>query len=172
MAFRNAVKATLLETEELRSRSDEPGLIVDAPEPVAPPPAEKPAAPRQVDSTAKPAPVAQAKSPPEASLGATWHARAEALCAMADTLPSAASWSLISKIAGLYDELARDAGWTEPETPVLEPLGLDEAAPAVDEPPAVEDSPPAPLADPPAQDRVTFARRPQPLGRRFPRRRA
>lgn len=171
MAFRNAVKATLLETEELCSRSGEPDVIVDAPEPVAPPPAEKPAPPRQVDGTAKPAPVAQPKSPPEASLGATWHARAEALCALADTLPSEASWSLISKIAGLYDELARDAGWTEQETPMLEPL--EEAAPAMDEPPAAEDPPAsAPLADPLPQDHVTFARRPQPLGRRFPRRRA
>lgn len=190
MAFRNSVKATLLELEE--PCADEPRTIIDvlaplaqrpvekpvAQEPVEKPaaqrPMEKPATPRQVDSSAKPAPAPQAKPPAEAFLAATWHARAEELCAMADTLPSKASWSLISKIAGLYDELARDAGWTESETPVVEPLRLEEAAPAMDDAPLLEEDPPALalLAEPLPPDRAAFARRPLPLGRRFPRRRA
>ena len=133
MAFRNSVKATLLfEEEQPRSRSDE------AP-PIFGPPAES-------------APLARVAPPPAAEyapLGATWHKRAEELCAMADTLPCKSSWSLISKIASLYDELARDAGWSEKEEAV-----------------------PAPVADPPPPERASFPRRPLPLGRAFPRRRA
>jgi hypothetical protein len=182
MAFKNSVKATLLETEEPCSPADEPRPTVDVPAPIAERPVEKPiaqrpvkepAASRPVDTTAKPTRVAKSKSSEEAFVAATWHRRGAELCAMADTLPSQASSSLLAKIAGLYDELARDAGWTERETPVLEPLPLEEAAPAADEPPAAEDPPVlAPLADPLPQDRVTFARRPLRLGRRFPRRRA
>lgn len=86
---------------------------------------------------------------------------------MADTLPCKSSWSLISKIAGLYDELARDAGWTEPEDLPPAALRPEDEPDAADEPPA-----PAPLADPPPPERMSFPRRPLPLGRAFPRRRA
>lgn len=151
MAFRNSVKATLLfEEEQPRSRSDDPP-------PIFAPPAES-------------APLAHVAPPPaadDASLGATWHKRAEELCAMADTLPCKSSWSLISKIAGLYDELARDAGWTEPEDLPPAALRPEDEPDAADEPPA-----PAPLADPPPPERMSFPRRPLPLGRAFPRRRA
>lgn len=221
MAFRNSVKATLLsETQQPRSRFDEPCPIVEESAPaasVAPRPPEnrtkqapvaQPAAPvaerplesvaerpienaaqraskniarpalanvaeppvenvaqRASASPAKPAPVARAApAPPQAKhdvfLAAAWHARAEQLCAMANTLPCETSWSLISKIAHLYDELARDAGWTEPEALAPDAVRLEE-------PPAAAPQ----VADPP-EERIAFSRRPLPSGRRFPRRRA
>ena len=92
---------------------------------------------------------------------------------MADTLPCKSSWSLISKIASLYDELARDAGWSEPEPPPIEAPRPEDEAPAIDEPQARTPPPAlAPLADPPPQEPISFPRRPLPLGRPFARRRA
>jgi len=127
---------------------------------------------------AKPPPVAKAATatPPQAKhevpLAAAWHARAEQLCAMANTLPCETSWSLISKIAHLYDELARDAGWTEPEALAPDAVRL-EAPPAEEDLQAKEERPAAaPQAADPPEERTTFSRRPLPLGRRFPRRRA
>jgi hypothetical protein len=164
MALRNSVKATLLsELEQPRSRSDEPRPTVEEPAP-APSVAKRP-----LESTA------QQIAPPaknEACLAAAWHARAEELYATADTLPCKTSWSLLSKIASLYDELARDAGWTGPEAPApdevrLEAPQAEEELPAAEEPQAL-----APPADPPPAERVALPRRPLPLGRRFPRRRA
>jgi hypothetical protein len=200
MAIRNSVKATLFETEQPRSRSEEADAIFEKPappvaerpieKPVAEQPIEKPSAqrpvekpsvqrsveksiaPRSAEIAATAAPVAPPKPPEAAFLAATWaatcHARAEELCALADTLPSKSSWSLISKIAGLYDELARDAGWAAPETPPPEALRLEEA-PQIEGEPLLEE---APAADPRPEDRIAFERRPLPQGRRLPRRRA
>jgi hypothetical protein len=235
MAFKNSVKATLLEPEQPRARSDEPRATVEesAPAlPVAQPPSEntaqrpsenatkqaavtKPAGPvaqrplenvaqrppenvaprpsenennentalRASAHAAKPSPVAKAPAAPtpvkhDASRAAAWHARAEQLCAMADTLPCATSWSLISKIAVLYDELARDAGWTVPgalaaDNACLEEPPADDELQMKEEPQAL--APPAaepPQAEPPQAERAAFSRRPLPIGRRFPRRRA
>jgi hypothetical protein len=180
MALRNSVKATLLsELEQPRSRSDEPRPIVEEPAP-APSVAKRPlesTAQRPLESTAqRPSETtAQQIAPPaksEACLAAAWHARAEELYATADTLPCKTSWSLLSKIASLYDELARDTGWTGPEAPApdevrLEAPQAEEELPAAEEPQAL-----APPADPPPAERVALPRRPLPLGRRFPRRRA
>ena len=125
MALRNSVKATLLsELEQPRSRSDEPRPTVEEPAP-APSIAKRPlesTAQRPLESTAqRPSETtAQQIAPPaknEACLAAAWHARAEELYATADTLPCKTSWSLLSKIASLYDELARDAGWTRRGAP-------------------------------------------------------
>ena len=161
MAFKNSLKATLMELDQPRSRSDEADALVDAP----------PVAPRPLENIAQP--VAKPRASGEAFLAATWHARAEELCAMADTLPSKDSWSLISKIASLYDELARDAGWSEKEeaapAPVetcLEDLQLEEAPSADAEPQAL-----APLPELSLPGRAAFPRRPLP-GRSIPRRRA
>jgi hypothetical protein len=160
MALRNAVKASLLlELEQPRSRFDEADATLDAPAPVAPP------APMTTPAPVAKRPAEKAKpASGEAFLAASWHERAEALCALAETLPSKGSWSLISKIAGLYDELARDDGWCEEE----------EAAPPPEEPrleePETEAEPPA-VAPPPAPPPIAFQRRPL-AGRSVPRRRA
>jgi hypothetical protein len=154
MALRNAVKATLIEQEEPRSRFGEAAPI------------DEPAAAPQVAE--QPLRKAKPQASDESFLAAAWHRRAAELCAMAETLPSKNSWSLISKIAALYDEIARDAGWHEE----------DEAAPPADElcgeePPAADDPPLAdePPAVAPPPERIAFPRRPLP-GRTLPRRRA
>lgn len=200
MAFKNSIKATLLsETEQPRSRSDDSRALIEEAAPTAPPAtqrasdntmrqpsenvAERPsenaatnAAQRVSTSPAKPSPVAQAATVPpliksDTSLAAAWHARAERLCAMAGTLPCTSSWSLISKIANLYDELARDAGWTEPGACAPDNVHLEE--PEAGEEPPGKDEPPTVVsqADPSASASVAFSRRPLPVGRRFPRRR-
>ena len=156
MAFKNSLKATLIELEQPRSRSDEAEAIVDTP----------PVAERPLENTAKP--VTKPRASDEAFLAATWHARAEELCAMADTLPSKDSWSLISKIASLYDELARDAGWSEEAEIAPAPVEM------CLENPQPEEAPPAdaePQAIAPPVERTAFRRRPLP-GRSIPRRRA
>lgn len=166
MALRNAVKATLLLDEEPpRPRADDMAAIVDAPAPLA-----------------QPTSIATPRAAGDGFLAATWHQRAEALCAMAETLPSKGSWSLISKIAALYDEIARDAGWREEEEaapspddrrceeppPENEPPAADE--PVIADEPPLADEPPA-LAAPPVPERLAFPRRALP-GRSMPRRRA
>jgi hypothetical protein len=162
MAFRNSLKATLLleEAEQPRSRLAEAGPNFEA-APVAEPPRAKP--PR----------VAPPFAASDTVMAAAWHRRAEELCAMADTLPCQSSWSLISKIASLYDELAREAGWSDAEGSASEaPRSADEAR-AEEEPLAAEEPPaPTPPADPPPPARISFPRRPLPLGRPVPRRRA
>jgi hypothetical protein len=149
MAFRNAVKATLLsELESPRPDFDEADAMVEAPAPESP--IAKPPHPSD-----------------EAFLAAAWHRRAEELCAMAETLPTQSAWSQISKIARLYDEIAREAGWSaEEDTLPCAELCLEE--------PQAEAAPPtlAPLPEPPPQARAAFRRRPLPSGRPIPRRRA
>jgi hypothetical protein len=170
MAFRNSVKATLfLEPEQPRSRAAEPGPLFDATTTIT-----EPAPVIQPAPVIESVPVAPRPVSREALLAATWHARAEALVALADTLPSKGSSLLISKIASLYEVLARDAGWCEEtEAPAQMELRL-EAPPAADEsqgedePPAEEESPAAPS---PEQYRA-FPRRPLPSARAVPRRRA
>ena len=142
MAFRNAVKAALLlDPEQPRPRSDDASPIAETPA-----------------SAAKP------RAAGDAGPAAAWHRRAEQLCAMAEALPSKPSRALISKIAALYDELARDAGWREEAAA---------APPAADsrreEPPQAEDAAPARAAPP---ERGAFPRRPLPSARAVPRRRA
>ena len=157
MAFRNAVKATLLlDQEEARPRSDEAGAIFETPAPLA-----------------KRVPSVKPRAAGEAFLAATWHRRAAELCAMAETLPSKSSWTLISKIACLYDELARDAGWAEGEdaAPVPDELHLDE--PQAEGEPQPDEELPAPVLprELRTSERAAFRRRPLP-GRTIPRRRA
>ena len=176
MAFRNSVKATLLlEPEQPRSRSEEPAPIFK-PQP-APPPS---VAQRPSDNVAQRVwKNVVPRKPEDGFLAATWHARAEELCAMADTLPSKNSWSLISKIAALYDEIARDAGWSEDEVlPAPDPGAAVEAPEAlaaeeteIAEPVAAEE---AELSAPPAEPPATraFPRRPLAFGRPVARRRA
>lgn len=165
MAFKNSLKATLLtEPEQPRSRSDEADPICDAP-PVA---EQRPFGNAATNAPAVAKPAMKPRASADAFLAATWHARAEELCAMADTLPSKDSWSLISKIASLYDELARDAGWSEDEEggPAAVEVPLEKLQTA--EVPAADAAPEA-LAPPP--ERAAFRRRPLP-GRSIPRRRA
>ena len=176
MAFRTAVKASLLlDEEEPRARLKEAGAIPDAPPPpVAMPPLENPKPENPKPENPKP------RGSGDALRAAAWHQRAEALCAMAETLPSKSSWSLISKIAALYDEIARDAGWCEeeaeeaappPEAPRLEePRAADELG--VDEPLADESPAVAPPPAPSAPERLAFPRRPLRLRPAMPRRRA
>jgi hypothetical protein len=157
MALRKAVKATLIEEEQPRSRFAEAAPIVDEPAPAA-------------RVTAQPLQKATARPASDAVLAAAWHQRAEALCAVAETLPSKNSWSLISKIAALYDEIARDAGW-RPEEDAPPPAAnlRGEAPPAADEPPLADER--QPLAPPPPSEGIAFPRRSLP-GRSLPRRRA
>jgi hypothetical protein len=88
---------------------------------------------------------------------------------MANTLPSKTARPLMPKIAELYDEFARETGWSEPDT-----LPPDDSSPAeepqvvaAEEPPAV-----APPADPRPAERIALPRRPLPSARRIARRRA
>lgn len=88
---------------------------------------------------------------------------------MADSLPSESSWSLISKIAGLYDEIARDAGWSEEDAPpVTDPGAADEPEILADEEPEIL----APPAEPRPAPACAYPRRPLPSGRAIARRRA
>ena len=61
-------------------------------------------------------PASEAPQTEEAFPASSWHARAEALRAMAVTLPSKTSGVMMSKIAKLYDQFAHEAGWVEPDT--------------------------------------------------------
>jgi hypothetical protein len=144
MAFRNSVKATLLEMEQPRLRSTEhDAIFFEAP---APAPIIEPA------PVITPPPVVVRASLDDALSAATWHARAEALRDLADTLPSKTTRPLIPKIAALYDQVACNAGWSEPDALAPDDLGLE------DEPPVV-----APHADPVAvprpAERSAFPRR-------------
>jgi hypothetical protein len=160
MAFRNSVKVTLLlEPEQPRLRYDEPAPLSEALAPTAKP---APLAPRALENAAQ-------RAADKESAAAAWHARAEEIIAMADMLPAMTTRPLMPKIADLYNALARDAGWTAPDALPPDDSGLEEApqANAAEEPPAV-----APPADPRPAERIALPRRPLPLGRRLPRRRA
>jgi hypothetical protein len=137
MAFRNSVKATLLlEDDQPRPRFDGPDPYFKAPPPRLPLP-----------------------SADDARAAAAWRARAAALRAMAETLPSKTTQPLISKIAALYDDIASEAVPAPPDASAADD-SLAEKIPAI-----------APPADPQPVAPIAFARRPLPLGRSFPRRR-
>ncbi len=135
MAFRNSVKATLfLEGEQPRSRFDEPAPLFEVPAP--------------------PAPIAPQTAADDAPSAASLHARAAALRAIADTVPSQATRPLMPKIAAIYDEVAGETAPPEPEPPLPE------------EPSVI-----APPAEPWPTQRAAFPRRPLPQGRPVARRR-
>ncbi|HEX4192265.1 MAG TPA: hypothetical protein VHY80_04170, partial [Stellaceae bacterium] len=171
MAFRNSVKVTMLSSESETARAYPPQPAFDI----------EPA----VSNDAAPAPVLV---PPlairteiradirEASAAQMWHARADALRDMTDTLPSAITRGLMPKIIALYDGFARAEGWSDkqrdpqeqaaPETPPRE-------APFEDEFPDEEfpdDDAKLSLA-PAAPAWLSFARRPLPSPRHAGRRR-
>ena len=117
MAFKNSVKATLfsetggesqppsaerMRAEELRAMVTALGNI-------------------SLDQPAQPI-VTEEKS-----LKAAWHARAEEIRAMTDTLSSEPTRPLMTKIAAIYDEFAREAGWSDPKASRVEDLGPEEA---------------------------------------------
>ena len=122
MAFRNSVKATLLslETEQQRSRSDEPSPLFEMhpPAPVAPP---APAAKRT-----PPAAVAENGEPSATS----WRARGLKIRATTDTLPSEGTRPLMLRIAAIFDEFAREAELSEQDAPPSDDAPL-EALPVV-----------------------------------------
>jgi hypothetical protein len=179
MAFRNSVKVTMLSSDQDAPRSY-PAQSALLFEPLAPDPEPEAIAP--VSNDAAPSRVvAPAKETREISAAATWHARADELRAMTDTLPSAITRSLMPKIIALYDGFARAEGWSDtqldrqeaaPATPLpAEPLGAEfpdgefpgEEFPDDDAPPSLAPAAPAWL---------TFARRPLPSPRHAGRRRS
>jgi hypothetical protein len=155
MAFKNSLKATLLEQEQPSPSSDAHPIFEE-------PALTSPAAPQPPERSVPRAAVKPPAAPTEAYAAVSFHARAQALCAMADTLPSKGSWLLITKIASLYDTLAGEAGWSEDDLLPPDDLKFE------DEPPPEE----AAQAAPRSEERAAFARRPLPLGRSLPRRRA
>jgi hypothetical protein len=145
MAFRNSVKVTLLslENEPARPYQTQSAFRIE-------PPAPKPQAIlRPISNDTMPAPATEIAP-------AAWHARAEELRAMTDMLPSEVTRSLMPKIAGIYDDLASDAGWTAPEAPPPDVPPEDEAVPET---------------VPPLAASIATPRRALPLGRRTARRR-
>jgi hypothetical protein len=157
MAFRNAVKITLLslDNEKPRSYPAQPAGRF------APPAPEPDAVARPVSNDAAPVPAPVR----EISPAAAWHARAGELRAMTDTLPSDITRTLMPKIAALYDALAREEGWSErdalplPEEPVME-KPLEGALPEI----ALSPTPRIP-------EQAPHPRRSEALGRRAVRRR-
>jgi hypothetical protein len=171
MAFRNSVKVTMLssESETARAYPPQPAFDIEpavsndaAPVPVLVPP---PATRTEIRADTR-----------EASAAAMWHARADALRDMTDTLPSAITRGLMPKIIALYDGFARAEGWSDkqcdpqeeaaPETPREEPL--DEEFPPEEFP---DDDAKLSLA-PAAPAWLSFARRPLPSPRHAGRRRS
>ena len=104
------------------------------------------------------------------SAAAMWHARADALRAVTDTVPSAITRDLMPKIIALYDSFARAEGWSDkqleqreraaPKTPPAEESPVAEFADEFPE----DDAPPSPAAPEPAW--LALARRPLPSSRR------
>lgn len=148
MALRNAIKATLLESEPPPSRSVEPGLLVgarlDAPPAIV------------VEPVSNAAPAA----PPEEAPAARWRARAKEIRALARTLPRQSKRRVIRQIAGLYDALAKDAARSAPAARPADHRPLEEAAPPALAPPA---EPPPAKPRPPRPG--TFPRRALPSTR-------
>jgi hypothetical protein len=135
-----------------------------------------------LDDMSDQAPGAEPPSESGECSAASWHARAEEIRAMADTLPSDASRALMPKIAAIYDEVASEAGWSRPHALPTDDLGRQEApqaaAPLAESRPAehlafppddpeLEDELPAvtPSRDPRATERIAFPRRSQSAGR-------
>lgn len=165
MAFRNSVKLTMLspESENARPYPAPPAFRVEpiasndaAPAPMLVPPAEI-----EIRTEIR-----------EVSAAAMWHARADALRAMTDALPSAITRGLMPKIIALYDGFARAEGWSDKQIERQEeaatatpPMGesLDTEFPDDDAPPSLVPAAPAWLA---------LARRPLPSPRHAGRRRS
>jgi hypothetical protein len=176
MAFRNSVKVTMLslENEKQHSYPAQPAFVFEppAPEPETPP-ISNDAAPIVV---AEPIAPTLGQMPDETLPAAIWHARANDLRVMTETLPSDITRELIPKIVALYHGLARDEGWREedasmpPEEP--QPEALPCTTIAGGEEPVESDAPAELLSPPPDAPRwPTHPRRPLPMGRRIARRR-
>jgi hypothetical protein len=170
MAFRNSVKLTMLspESENARPYPAPPAFRVEpiasndaAPAPMLVPPAEI-----EIRTEIR-----------EVSAAAMWHARADALRAMTDALPSAITRGLMPKIIALYDGFARAEGWSDKQAEQQEEAATETAPPAApldaelpdDECPD-DDAPPSLVPAAPAWR--ALARRPLPSPRHAGRRRS
>lgn len=172
MAFRNSVKVTMLAPDQDAPRSypTQSALFFEAPPVVEAPPEPQPEV--AVEPTSSDAPPSAEESE-EASAAMLWHARADELRAMTDTLPSEITRGLMPKIIALYDGFARAEGWSDrmleqPEPPApAAPPPTDELR--YEDEPLYEDEFPdddAPLALAPAVPAwLSFARRTLPSSR-------